>query len=234
MKNIRIENDQQAVIEPSFYEEERQTILSNAKKEASLILEQAKKQADMCLENINKQQEEWVQEKKNLMERAYEEGLQIGIADGRLQGKAEYVEVIESAQKIVEQSKVAFHEHIESSETDILQIAIASAEKIIQCSLTDKPESFVGLVKKTIKEAKDSQEIQLHVNPIHYEFLVKEKQELEAVFPKEVQLYIYPDTELDEDACFIESENGRIDASISSQLTELKGKLLELLDGENK
>lgn len=107
-------------------------------------------------------------------------------------------------------------------------------QKIIQCSLLDKPESFVGLVKKAIKEAKDSQEIQVHVNPIYYEFLMKEKQELETVFPKKVQLYIYPDAGLNEDACFIESENGRIDASISSQLTELKEKLLDLFDGENK
>lgn len=128
VKNIQTENDQLAAIEPSYHEEERQTILADAKKEALLILEQAKKQADMRLENINKQQEEWAQEKKNMMERAYEEGLQIGIADGRLQGKAEYTEMIENARKIVEQSKVAFHDHIESSEANILQIAIASAE----------------------------------------------------------------------------------------------------------
>ena len=41
---------------------------------------------------------------------------------------------------------------------------------------------------------------------------------------------MYPNGELDEHACYIESENGRIDASIDSQLQEIKRKLMDILE----
>lgn len=53
-----------------------------------------------------------------------------------------------------------------------------------------------------------------------------------ALFPKELDFYIYPDEELSEMDCIIESANGRIDASIDSQLEEIKNKLIELLESE--
>jgi flagellar assembly protein FliH len=53
-----------------------------------------------------------------------------------------------------------------------------------------------------------------------------------AIFPKDTELYIFPDDELEESSCIIESENGRMDASVDSQLQEIKVKLTELLEGE--
>ena len=48
-----------------------------------------------------------------------------------------------------------------------------------------------------------------------------------------VSLYnIFPDDDLKETDCIIESTFGRIDASVDSQLHELKLKLLQILEGE--
>ena len=49
---------------------------------------------------------------------------------------------------------------------------------------------------------------------------------------KDIDFYIYPDDELEETSCIIESENGRIDASVDSQLEEIKIKLFEMLESE--
>jgi len=55
---------------------------------------------------------------------------------------------------------------------------------------------------------------------------------LDAVFPNGTQCFIYPDDDLEEFSCYIESEHGRIDASVSSQLVELKKNMMELLKGD--
>ena len=34
------------------------------------------------------------------------------------------------------------------------------------------------IVKRAIKEAKDNREVQLHVHPIHYQYLLSKKEEL--------------------------------------------------------
>jgi flagellar assembly protein FliH len=68
------------------------------------------------------------------------------------------------------------------------------------------------------------------VNPSRYSFLLSRKDELIALFPREVDFYIYPDEDLLEEACLIESANGRIDASVDSQLDEIKNKLIDLLE----
>ena len=48
-------------------------------------------------------------------------------------------------------------------------------------------------------------EIQIHVHPIHYEFLLSKKEELLSIFTKDTNLVIYPDSDLSEDSCLIES-----------------------------
>jgi len=95
-------------------------------------------------------------------------------------------------------------------------------------------EEFLGLVKRALKNARDYKNIQLHIHPNHFQFLLAQKEELAAVFPQEVDFYIYPDDEMPEDACIIESENGRTDASVDSQLNEIKLRLFELLEDDSQ
>ena len=68
---------------------------------------------------------------------------------------------------------------------------------------------------------------------LHYEELLSKKEELMTIFSNVVNLFIYPDSDLSEDSCLIESSSGRIDASIDTQLSEIKVKLTELLESES-
>ncbi|MCJ8006263.1 flagellar assembly protein FliH [Lederbergia wuyishanensis] len=212
--------------------EERDEILHNAEIEANKLLEAAKAEVNQLLQNIEMRRSEWELEEKKLIDDAYEKGLNIGIEEGRRNGYAEYENLIEKAKEVVNTSKIAFKEYLESSETVIVDIAIKSAERIIHTSLADQKDNFIPLVKRALKEAKDFKEVQIHVHPLQYELLISEKNELDAVFPNGTQCFIYPDEDLEEYSCYIESEHGRIDASVSSQLVELKKNMMELLKGD--
>lgn len=219
-------------VQRQHLDHEEQRIISEAKHTAETLIHQAKEQASLLLDDVKQQQTQWELEKKELTQKAYEEGFQIGVNEGRQQGLDEYTLKIEQAKQITDHSKVEYEQYIHSSEAAILDLAIAAAEKIIQSTFDAEPERFIPLVQTALKEVRNSKEIQIHVHPSQYELLISEKQELETIFPKDVECFIYPDVDLEEYACQIESEHGRVDATISSQLVELKEKLLEILIGE--
>ncbi|WP_185147933.1 flagellar assembly protein FliH [Peribacillus simplex] len=207
----------------------------DAKQEAETLLLDAKQKAQAIAAEIQQDREHWENQKKVMfIEQAQKEGYQQGVEDGFQKGYNEIAGDIAFAKEVVESSKKDYRQHIESSETVILNLAVKVAEKIIGHQLEKDEESFLSIVKRAIKEARDYREVQLHIHPVQYQSILSHKEELIAIFPKDTELYIFPDDEIEENSCIIESENGRIDASVDSQLQEIKVKLTELLwEGNN-
>ena len=207
--------------------------LYQTKQEAEAILIEAKRQAEAIVEEIQQARDYWEQQEKKLyIEQAQKEGYQQGIEDGIQKGYNEIAEDISFAKEVVEASRNDYQQHLESSESVILDLALNVAKKIIGQQMESEEETFLSLVKGAIKEARDYREVQIHIHPTRYPSILSHKEELISIFPKDTELYIYPDEELEESSCIIESENGRIDASVDSQLQEIKVKLTELLEGE--
>ncbi|RFU71285.1 flagellar assembly protein FliH [Peribacillus saganii] len=234
---IRTFSLQQEDIEEAAMPEEitSSMLLEEASMEAERIIEKANQQAWDIIQEANLSRERWEQEEKPmLMQAAREEGFQRGYEAGQQQGYKEMAESIAFAKDIVQSSKNDYRIKIESSEKTILELGLKVAERIIGLKLDESEEAFYSIVKRAIREAREYDEVQLHVNPVHYGFLLTQKDELEGIFPRQTDLFIYPDEQMDEHSCYIESSNGRINASVDSQLLEVKQKLIELLEGEDQ
>jgi len=214
----------------SFQEQER--ILSAAREEAQKIIQEAKETANQHQEQVLTEREAFNIELQAMAEQAQQEGFSAGYEEGRQAGFNDTREFIENAKEIVNLSKHDYIKRVESGERTILTLALKVAEKIIGESLTGESEQFLPIVKRALKEAREYREIQLHVHPDHYEFLLSQKEDLIRIFPKETELYIFPDIDLTAQSCIIESANGRIDASVDQQLDEIKRKLFDLLESE--
>lgn len=226
--DLNQEGQDQELADTSIYERVEQ-----AKHNAETIIKEAKEQAEVILGEIQQARDQWeLNDKPMYIEQAQKEGYQQGAEDGIQKGYSEMTDTILNAKEIVDLSKQEYEKQIVSAEPVILELAIKVAEKIIGFELNENNETFLSIVKRTIKEARDNREVQLHVHPSQYPFILSQKEELEAIFPKNTDFYIYPDEDLAENSCIIESENGRIDASVDSQLQEMKTKLIELLEGE--
>ncbi|WP_180955119.1 flagellar assembly protein FliH [Peribacillus deserti] len=210
-----------------------ESYLDDAKKQAEEIISLAHGQASQITSEIALQRQEWEHgELPLLKERAYQEGYNEGFEAGIKKGYSDISASIHTAKKVIDAAREDYKEHIESSEETILALSLKVAEKIIGEKLAESKASFLSLVKQAIKEAREYKEVQLHIHPAHFEFILSEKEKLTALFPKNSELYIYPDEELAETSCVIESSNGRIDASVDSQLCEIQEKLLGLLEGD--
>jgi flagellar assembly protein FliH len=207
-------------------------LIKEAKRKAEAILSEAKTTAESLKGELHKEKMDWEQEKIQLYHQVKEDGFKEGFSEGKNRGYEEMLEQIEQARQLIESSKKDYRNKVESAEQTILTLGLQVAEKIIGERLESNPEHFLPIVKRALKEAREYREIQLHVNPVHYDLLVDQKEELMKIFPKQVELYIYPDADLSGDSCVIESANGRIDASVDQQLEVIKNKLFELLESE--
>ncbi|WP_097677901.1 flagellar assembly protein FliH [Bacillus massilinigeriensis] len=210
-----------------------QQLMEQARLEAQAILAKAQQQADEIIYQVNSDKQSWEQEKQSLSEEARQLGYNEGYEQGRMEGFNEYQEHLNLAKSVIDSSKQDYFIKVESSENVILDIGLKVAGKILGKTLENQPEEFLSIVRRALKEARDYREIQIHVHPVQYDLLLSQKDELVRIFPKETDLYIYPDDDLSELTCIIESSNGRIDASVDGQLVEIKEKLFELLESEN-
>jgi flagellar assembly protein FliH len=215
-------------------DEQIEAMLQGARQEAEAIVEAARSEAEKNYQHINRQREELEHERQAVFEEARQQGFASGVDEGRQSGFEEYRSLIQSAKEVVYSAKHDYQQHIESSERTILNLGMKAAGRILGQVLDQNSEHFLSIVKRALKEAREYREIQLHVNPVHYDLLLSHKEELIMVFPKETDLYIYPDEELSQTSCIIESANGRIEASVDSQLEQIKRRLFEMLESEEQ
>jgi flagellar assembly protein FliH len=224
-------------------QESPEAVALKIKAEADLVLQKARvteekmmSEAQMNLKqtqkNIEQLKVDWEAEKEVLIETVRQQAFQEGLKLGMEEGSKHFSELISEAKTIIEKTKTDYISQVEQSEETILKLGLKIAGKILHVQLAEKQENFLQIVKHAIKEVKDYADINIVVHPHMYELVSSQKDELKAMFNNDKNLYIYPDEEIQETSCIIESSFGRIDASVDSQLAELKVKLLELLEEE--
>lgn len=228
------QEEEEEIVDLNKVREEAEAIVRNAEMKSLEIISQANEAKQRTLNQIEVEKESWQNEKQLLVEAAEKEGYDAGFQQGEHNALGQYKSLIEDAKNIVDLANSDYTNHIESAESTILCLAIKVAEKILHTKLEEDSAIFKNVVEKVIKEIRDHQDIQIYVNPAHYDHILAHKDELESyIVNVHTSLYIYPEEELELNGCVIESSFGRIDASVDTQLAEIKSKLLEQLEGEN-
>lgn len=212
--------------------QEAEKVLTNAKLQSEALLNEANEMIQQAHQQIKELKAVWEIEKEQLKEEALAEGYQAGFNKGEMAASEQYSFILNDAKQTVELAKAEYLNQIDQAEETILRLGIKVAEKIIRAHLDETKDDFIQVVKHAIKEVKDYADINIIVHPTMYELVLSQKEELTSLFNGEKTLYIYPNEELTETGCLVESSFGRIDASIDSQLNELKVKLLELIEEE--
>ncbi|EPZ39243.1 flagellar assembly protein H [Anoxybacillus ayderensis] len=242
--------EQRAVIQvkkvlPDVQQEEHEQHDEAMTAHAQMIIEQAeqeaeniRQEADMYYASVQQQMEEerrrWEEERDQWVNEARQEGYAVGLEQGRQDGLQQYMEAIREAKQIVQSANEQFYHMLQSADETILLVACKVAERIIGERLAENKEHFLGLVKQVIKEVREHEEVKMYVHPTYYDVVIRQKDELKALFSQDVHLFIYPDDTLAETSCIVESPFGRIDASVDTQLEQLKLQLLERIEGASE
>ncbi|WP_338594897.1 flagellar assembly protein FliH [Bacillus safensis] len=211
-----------------------QLVLSDAEDQARRILEQANSELEKTMAEINQRRTDFEEERIQLIEEAKQAGYQDGFQKGEADANLQYQAILDQANDIAGLARQDYEEKIESSAEQIVELAFELAKRVWNAAEETK-DQFLALVKQVISEVKEYDDISIYVAPEHYEHVMEYKDELIRILQKDTHLAIYSDEKAPKGTCYVETSFGKVEASVDTQLNQLKEKLLEVIDsGDHK
>jgi flagellar assembly protein FliH len=208
---------------------EMKTAIEQMESELTALKERKKTELEDMQARIEEEKLDWQTEKKKWIDEAQQTGYRSGYEEGKQDGKAEYQELLNEANRIVDLVKVDYQKTLEQTEGVVIELAIHTAEKILDRSIEEQPEDFIRIVKAALKEIKDQSVISIYLHPKNYKTVLQQKAELKRIIESDTKLSLYINEELEEDSCVIVHPFGEIDASVDTQLGEIRNALKELV-----
>ena len=213
------------------YIEENETTLQIKIDQLRQEIENLSSQKEKLLEDIRlaieNEKEAWEEQKEVERKEAQQVGYKVGFDEAYEKVFEQYDEHLNEANNIVTLAKEDYDKTISKHEQAIVNLAIAVAEKITIAKIEEDPAQFQQMVEQAILELKDSSNVEIFVHPSQYDFILKQKEELQQMVRDEDIISVYSDKTLDEYSCVIKHLYGQIDVSVDTQLKQLKRALEE-------
>lgn len=224
-------------------QQEASGIIEQAQKEADRIKEKAQSHADGIIEksqqqagetlNKAKQEAEAIinqarQEAENLKIEAQKQGSEIGYQEGLAKAKKEMEDHLTSSLKILAEAEEERVRRIASSEGELLKLAAGIGEKIIGSELKSDPEQLISIVKEALAKVSMANSITVKLNPDDLQLLQENLPSLQEVFSEPKAIEIQGDQTILPGDCFIETEHGKVDARVKSQLERIMSEILKV------
>jgi flagellar assembly protein FliH len=110
-------------------------------------------------------------------------------------------------------------------EPELVRLAVTIGEKIIAQELELRPEMVVNLVRNAMRRVRDREALRVSVNPHDLEQVRAAREDLISAVDGIKKLEVIEDRRVDRGGCIIESQNGTLDARISTQMEEINRAL---------
>ncbi|WP_157800861.1 flagellar assembly protein FliH [Bacillus solitudinis] len=226
------ETDKPLVDEAPQIEKLIQQELEDAKQQAKQIIAEAQEEAEIIKGQMDEKQNQLEQDIEIAINNSQQQGFNEGFEQGKQSGFEEYSNLITEAKTIVQRAEEDYLQVIEQAEPVILDLASTLCYRIIGKGLELDEELWNSMLHQVMLEVREHENVKIYVHPLWYERTLLQKDELQRMLSHTEKLYIYPDAGLEEQGCLIETKFGRIDATIDSQLRQLKTQLFEKLREE--
>lgn len=195
----------------------RESPATSAERQAAAdrLLESARRQAEEIRQQVEEQAAQEAHQKLEVAVRAV---------------TAEQATAFEQARdQLLQDLRDAFEQRLAEIEQEMLSLIAAMAEKVIRRKLEADDEIVLDVVRETLEQAAGANQITVRISPAD-EPLVREAQQtlLAALGPVE-ELQIVADEQVFPGGCLIETERGRFDARIDTQLQLLTEEVDRLL-----
>lgn len=172
--------------------------------------------------------------RQKMEEDAFQKGFTDGIHAGRLQILGDIqgqFKVLRAMIEGIEKSRAEIYEKIE---TDLVEMALAIARKIIYETAEKERGVVVAAAKEAIRKASDREVIRIKINPLDHEVLNQKKGELLRCFDGIKSILFEEDESIHPGGCLIETNQGDIDARLESQMRVIEGDIRKVTDGSRQ
>ncbi|MBQ7881241.1 MAG: flagellar assembly protein FliH [Treponema sp.] len=212
--------------EAAFAEVKRQSdqaqeIKVEAEQKAQEIIKAAQEEASQIREKAEN-------EKIDIQSDAKNEGFKIGREEGYKVGEEEVNRLIDRSHKILEAVMSRREEILNETEQQIVELVLLMTRKVIKIISENQRQVVVANILQALKKVRGRGEVTLRVNlqdvnlsTQHIQDFIKQVENIKGIT-------VIEDSSVDKGGCIVETDFGAIDARISSQLSELESKILEI------
>lgn len=208
-EEVKRQTDQAAVIKTDA-ENEAVSIIQKAKDEAAKIIADAQSERD------------------KLKNDAQKEGFDKGHEEGYQNGVDEVNRIIERMHKILEAVMQRRDEILQETESQIVELVILMARKVIKILSENQKNVVMANTLAALKKLRTRGTVTLRVNLDDVKLTTAHVKEFIQHVENVQGITVLEDSSVEKGGCIVETDFGSIDARISSQLTELENKILEI------
>ena len=165
------------------------------------------------------------------------EGIQQGLKDGEQKGFERASHRIEplvtSLQQAVEKLTALREETYQQIETEVVELALGIARKIICKEVSTDKETVVCVAREALAKVDDPGKIKIKMNPADLRFINETKFQLSNLIDGVNSVTIEAEENIQSGGCVIETDLGEIDARIEKQLQAVEESFREARDTSN-
>lgn len=215
------EAEQTAFEEVKRQTDRAQVIKQQAETEASQIIKDAEaKSLDLIQEGDLKRQEK--------LASGYEEGYNNGLKQGFEEGKAEADRLVERLHTILDKTLQKRQEILDETEHQIIELVLLISRKVVKVISENQRSVIITNVLQALKKVKGRGDVTIRVNIADAKLTSEHIKDFTNAVENIKNITIIEDTTIEQGGCIVETDFGSIDARISSQLSELEQKILEI------
>lgn len=196
------------------------------------LLEKARSEANEILTTAYSEAEEVKSSAREEARLLWEESRNTGYEEGKAQALKEMeinrLTVLEEGRNIVDEAYKEKLEILKTCQADMVKLSMAVARKIIAGELQTNPQVVVNVTREAVAYLNENRKLLIRVNPREV-LQVLDAINLGMVAEKDIKaidLEVEAEPGIAEGGCWVESEEGSIDATLETRWTRIEQSLL--------
>jgi flagellar assembly protein FliH len=115
---------------------------------------------------------------------------------------------------------------LEKTEEQIVKLAIAIAEKILNQEVATKKEIILGVLKNALKNISETDGMKIRLNPHDFRYMMEVKKDFLQSIDGVRNVIFEEDSAIKRGGAIVETMFGEVDARLENQLKEIKAAML--------
>lgn len=114
------------------------------------------------------------------------------------------------------------------TEEQVVALALAIAEKILNQEVTTRKEVIIGVIKGVLKNISETEGMKIRLNPNDFRYIMEVKKDFLQSFDGVHNVIFEEDVSIKRGGAVVETMFGEVDARLESQLKEIRTAMLKL------
>lgn len=192
------------------------------KDDANLVLSEARIEAERL---INEAQSET----ERIKSESLTDGINIGKEEGYASGKAEVDRLIERVHKVLNAAIDKRRDIIMEAENQMVELVLLISNKVVKVISEEQKDVVLSNVVQALRKMKSRGEVEIKVNLSDIKLTTDHIKDFMEMIESVSAITVLEDSTIEKGGCIIETNLGRIDARISSQLREIEDRIRDLM-----